>query len=74
MMGNKNKFYLMFVSDHFTGNFISHIERISQNKGINGTALAVTNLLLCAEAYKSGNLNHKLIRNELFNNGEFLFN
>lgn len=69
-----NEFYFMFVSGHFTGNFKSHIERISQNKGINGTALAVTNLLLCAEAYKSGNLNHELIKNKVFNNGEFVFN
>lgn len=67
-----NEFYFMFVSGHFTGNFKSQIERISRNKGINGTALAVTNLLLFAEAYKAGQFTHETIKNNLFNNGEFL--
>lgn len=68
-----NEFYFMFVSGHFIGNFKSQIERISKNKGINGTALAVTNLLLCAEAYKSGQFTHETIKRKMFNNGEFLF-
>lgn len=67
-----NEFYFMFVSGHFVGNFKSQIERISRNKGINGTALAVTNLLLCAEAYKAGRFTHETIKNEMFNNGEFI--
>lgn len=69
-----NEFYFMFVSGHFIGNFKSQLERISRNKGINGTALAITNLLLCAEAYKSGQFTHEMIKNELFNNDEFVFN
>ena len=67
-----NEFYFMFVSGHFIGNFKSQVERISRNKGINGTALAVTNLLLCAEAYKAGRFTHETIKNEMFNNGEFV--
>lgn len=66
------EFYFMFVSGHFIGNFQSQIERISRNKGIKGTALAVTNLLLCAEEYKSGRYNHEKIKNEMFHNGEFV--
>ncbi len=67
-----SEFYFMFVSGHFIGNFKSQIERISRNKGIKGTALAVTNLLLCAEAYKAGLLDHQTMKNEMFNNGEFV--
>lgn len=69
-----NEFYFMFVSGHFIGNFKSQIERISRNKGIKGIALAVTNLLLCAEAYKSGSFTHETIKNEIFNNTEYIFN
>ncbi len=65
-------FYFMFVSGHFIGNFKSQIERISRNKNIDGTALSVTNLLLSAEAYKSGKFTHEQIKNEMFNNGEFV--
>lgn len=68
------EFYFMFVSGHFIGNFKSKIERISRNKGINGTALAVSNLILCAEAYKAGLFTHEKIKNKLFNNGEFVLN
>lgn len=67
-----NEFYFMFVSGHFIGNFKSQIERICRNKRVNGTALAVTNLLLCAEAYKAGRFTHETIKNEMFNNGEFV--
>lgn len=67
-----NNFYFMFVSGHFIGNFKSQIERISRNKGINGTALSVANLLLCAEAYKVGKFSHETIKNEMFKNGEFV--
>jgi len=66
-------FYFMFVSGHFVGNFKSQIERISRNKGVNGTALAVTNLLLCAEAYKAGDFTHETMKYKLFNNSEFVF-
>ncbi len=67
-----SEFYFMFVSGHFIGNFKSQVERIARNKGINGTALAVTSLLLCAEAYKAGRFTHKTIKNVMFNNGEFI--
>lgn len=66
-----NDFYFMFVSGHFVGNFNSQIERISRNKGIKGTAIAVTNLLLCAEAYKTGIFTHETIKTSMFNNSEF---
>lgn len=65
-----NEFYFMFVAGHFIGNFKSQIERISRNKGINGTAIAVANLLLYAEAYKAGQLTHDVIKTKMFNNGE----
>lgn len=58
-------FYFMFVSGHFVGNYRSQIERIIRNKGIKGTALAVGNLLLCAEGYKAGTLTHETIKNEI---------
>lgn len=66
-----NDFYFMFVSGHFTGNFKSQIERISKNKGIKGVAIAVTNLLLCVEAYKTGLFTHETIKTNIFNNSEF---
>lgn len=66
-----NDFYFMFVSGHFVGNFKSQIERISRNKGVNGVAVAVTNLLLCAEAYKTGIFTHETIKTSMFNNSEF---
>lgn len=69
-----SEFFFMFVSGHFTGNFKSQIERISKNKGINGTALSVTNLLLCVEAYKDGEFTHEKIKNEMFKNDEFIYN
>lgn len=68
-----NEFYFMFISGHFIGNFKSQIERISRNKGVDGVALAVENLLLCAEAYKSGRFTHETIKNEMFKNKEFVF-
>ncbi len=67
-----NDFYFMFVSGHFIGNFKSQLERISRNKGVNGTSLAITNLLLFAEAYKSGQFTHETIKNHIFNNDEFI--
>lgn len=67
-----NEFYFMFVSGHFVGNFKAQIERISKNKSINGVALAVTNLILLAEAYKAGRFTHETIKNEMFNNSEFI--
>ncbi len=70
--GDIDKFYFMFVSGHFVGNFKSQIERISRNKGIRGAAVAVANLLLCAEAYKAGCFTHETIRNEMFHNEEFV--
>lgn len=67
-----NEFYFMFVSGHFIGNFKAQIERISRNKSINGAAVAVTNLILLAEAYKAGRFTHETIKNEMFNNSEFI--
>ena len=67
-----NKFYFMFVSGHFIGNYKSRIERISRSKGINGAAVAITNLLLCAEEYKAGRFTHETIETKVFNNDEFI--
>lgn len=68
-----NDFYFMFISGHFVGNFKSQIERISRNRGVDGTALSVANLLLMAEVYKNGKFSHKQIKNEMFKNEEFVF-
>ncbi len=70
--GDITEFYFMFVSGHFIGNFKSQLERISRNKGIRGTALAITNLLLCVEAYKAGEFTHEIIKNKMFNNKEYV--
>lgn len=55
---NVDKFYFMFIAGHFIGNFASQLERVSRNTGVKGTALAVTNLLLCADGIKGGSLKH----------------
>lgn len=69
---NVNKFYFMFVSGHFKGNFKSQIERISMNKDIKGVAVAIINLLLIVESYKEGLFSHKTIGENVFNNGEYI--
>ena len=56
---NKKSIYFILDFGHFIGIFKSQIERISRNKGINGTALAITNLLLCVEVYKVGRFTHE---------------
>jgi hypothetical protein len=66
-----SEFYFMFVSGHFTGNYASQLDRISRNTRTNGTALNVVNLLLCANAYKSGELTHESIKEIMFNNNNF---
>lgn len=67
-------YYFMFVSGHFIGNFTSQLDRINRNTGVNGTAIAITNLLLCANAIKSGTLTHQEINDSLFNNDEYHYN
>ena len=32
----------------------------------------ITNLLLCVEAYKAGRFTHEKIKNEIFNNDEYI--
>ena len=71
--GNVRDFYFMFISGHFKGNFEEQLLRISRNKGINGAALAVRSLLLCAEGIKSGRLTHKIIGEILFCNKEYVW-
>ena len=66
------EFYFMFVSGHFIGNFKAQIERISRNKDIKGSALGVISLILLAEKYKAGYVTHETIKNEVFNNSEFI--
>lgn len=66
-----NDFYFMFVSGHFVGSFKSQIERISRNRCIKGVAIAITNLLLCVEAYKAKKFTHETIKTNVFNNSEF---
>ncbi|MEG2583942.1 MAG: restriction endonuclease FokI C-terminal domain-containing protein, partial [Oscillospiraceae bacterium] len=67
-----NIFHFMFVSGHFKGNYQSQIKRISANKGVKGTAIAVINLLLLAELYKNDELSHKSIGASIFNNDEYI--
>lgn len=65
-------FSFMFVSGHFIGNFASQLERISRETNTNGTALAVANLLLCANEVKSGAIGQQWIRDNMFRNVEFV--
>lgn len=46
------------------------LNAFSRNKGINGTALAITNLLLCVEVYKVGRFNN--MKNKMSNNAELV--
>lgn len=66
------EFKFMFVSGHFTGNYKAQLERISLNRGINGTAAAVAELILMAERYKSGELGHEEIRDRFFANSDLV--
>ena len=65
-------FFFMFVSGHFIGNFAEQIKRISNVTGIDGTAIGIQNLLLVAEAIKSGRLSKCCLRDKAFNNSEFI--
>ncbi len=67
-----NLFYFMFISGHFKGNFRTQLERISRNKGVQGTAISITTLLLLVEQYKRGTITHKMIGDWAFNNSECL--
>lgn len=67
------KFYYMFVSGHFKGNFVSQIERISRIRKIDGTAVSVSNLLMCVEYYKRNLITHLKMEEIVFNNSEFIF-
>lgn len=65
-------FFFMFVSGHFIGNFAEQIKRISNVTGIDGTAIGIQNLLLVAEAIKSGRLSKCCLRDKAFNSSEFI--
>lgn len=67
-----NEFYFMFVSGHFIGNYAAQLERISRNTQVTGVAMNVLNLLLFANCYKSGELNHQMVKEKFVNNGEFI--
>ena len=67
-----NLFYFMFISGHFKGNFRTQLERISRNKGVQGTAISITTLFLLVEQYKRGTITHKMIGDWAFNNSECL--
>ena len=59
-------FCFLFVAGHFTGNYKAQLDRISRNKGIPGAAVSVQELLLCAEDYKAGKIDHGGIRAQRF--------
>lgn len=69
---NINKFYFMFISGHFTGNYTSQLERLSRTTNTKGTSLNVKNLLLCANSYKSGSLTHEGIETKIKTDFEFI--
>ena len=59
-----NKPKTAFILKHICDNgknyqLILRLNAFSRNKGINGTALAITNLLLCVEVYKVGWFTHE---------------
>lgn len=64
--GDVNTFYFMFVSGHFKGNYRAQIQRISKNRGVRGVAVSISDLLLLAQRYRSGELSHAEIEQELF--------
>ncbi|MCQ2013247.1 hypothetical protein LJE39_08745 [Clostridium butyricum] len=69
---NISDFTFLFVSGYFKGNFEGQLQRISISTGVNGGAIGVEHLLLCAEYYKRGILSHDDIRNS-FQNKEIEF-
>lgn len=65
-------FKFMFVSSYFKGNFIDQIKRMSINTDTVGAAISIEHLLLGAEYYKRGILNHEEI-GDRFTNCEIEF-
>ncbi|NLD18848.1 MAG: hypothetical protein GX663_01175 [Clostridiales bacterium] len=68
---NIETYYFMFVAGHFIGNFVNQLERISMSTGVYGTALSVKNMLICANAIKSGDMCHEDMKNNMFHNSEY---
>lgn len=61
------EFYFLFVSGHFTRGIEAKLKRLSISAGANGAALAVVNLLLCANAIQKGTLTHEQVRDKFEN-------
>ena len=60
------EFYFMFVAGHFIGNYTNQIDRLCRTTNTAGSAVSISDLLLCAEAYKSGIMGHIEIKEELW--------
>ena len=63
-----DKFYFMFVSGHFKGNYLNQIDRIERNTDVFGAAIDIKKLLITANQYKAGTISHSEIENDFFNN------
>lgn len=54
-----DRFYFMFVSGHFKGNYQNQIRRLQRSTGVSGAALDIGRLLLAVNDYKAGKLSLK---------------
>jgi len=70
---NISIFYYLFVSGKFIGRFQERLENIMRTTGINGAALGVENMLLCADAVMANKITLKNIGDEMFNNEEYIY-
>ena len=61
-----NEFYFMFVSGHFIGNYGNQLRRLSASTSTNGSAIAISELLLYADKVKSGVLGLEKVKSEIF--------
>lgn len=69
---NIERYFFMFVAGHFIGGYAAQLERISHSTQTDGAAVGIKNLLLCAEAIKSGALLLRDVPSIMFRNQEYI--
>ena len=65
------EFKFLFVSGHFKGNYVEQLQRIARTTRVNGGALSVVNMLLCANMIKRGEITLEQLRTDMFQNREY---
>ena len=65
------KFYYLFISGHFKGNFKAQLERIALVRNVSGAVISIVTLLKCAEYIKRGLISKETLEKVLFCNDEF---